>query len=85
MNKYLYQFTDISIKHRLDLFDKLIVSILCYGADVWGLIQAPAIERVHLRFFLKTILRVKTSTPNDLVYAELGRQISNITIVTDNQ
>ena len=47
--------------------------ILCYGADVWGFIQAPAIERVHLRF-LKTILRVKTSTPNDLVYAELGRQ-----------
>ena len=73
MNKYLYKFTDISIKHRLDLFDKLIVPILCYGADVWGFIQAPAIERVHLRF-LKTILRFKTSTPNDLVYAELGRQ-----------
>ena len=73
MNKYLYKFTDISIKHRLDRFDKLIVPILCYGADCWGFIQAPAIERVHLRF-LKTILRVKTSTPNDLVYAELGRQ-----------
>ena len=28
---------------------------------------------MHLRF-LKTILRVKTSTPNDLVYAELGTQ-----------
>ena len=28
---------------------------------------------MHLRF-LKTILRVKTSSPNDLVYAELGRQ-----------
>ena len=73
MNKYLYKFTDISIKHRLDLFDKLIVPILCYGADVGGFIQAPAIERVHLRF-LKTIFRVITSTPNDLVYAELGRQ-----------
>ena len=24
MNKHLYQFTDISIKHRLNLFDKLI-------------------------------------------------------------
>ena len=30
-------------------------------------------ERVHLRF-LKTILRVKTSTPNNLVFAELDRQ-----------
>ena len=73
MNTYFYQLTDISIKHRLDLFDKLIVPILCYGTDVWGSIQASATERVHLRF-LKTILRVKTSTPNDLVYAELGRQ-----------
>ena len=43
MNNFLYQFTDISIKHRLDLFDKLIVPILCYGADVWGFIQAPVI------------------------------------------
>ena len=74
MNKYLYQFTDISIKHRLDLFDKLIVPIICYGADVCGFIQAQAIKRVHLRF-LKTILRVKTSTPKNLVYAELCRQI----------
>ena len=52
MNKFLYQFTDVSIKHRLDLFGKLIV-LICYGADVWGLIQALAIERVFLRF-LKT-------------------------------
>ena len=51
MNTYLYQFTDISIKHRLDLFDKLIVPILCCGADVSGFIQAPAIERVNLPFF----------------------------------
>ena len=81
MNKYLYQLTNISIKHGVDILDKLIVSILCYGADVWRFIQAPAIERVHLRFF-KTILRVETSTTNDLVYAELGRQISNKTIGT---
>ena len=30
MNKYLYQFNDISIKHRLYLFDKLIVPILFF-------------------------------------------------------
>ena len=69
MNKYLYQFTDISIKHRLDLFDKLIVPILCLG------IYTGACNRTTSAFaFLKTILRVKTSTQNDLVYVELGRQ-----------
>ena len=31
---HLYQFTDISIKHRLDLFYKIKIPILCYGADV---------------------------------------------------
>lgn len=72
MNKYLYKFTDISLKHRIELFDKLISPILTYSAEVWGFIQAPAIERVHLKF-LKTILTVKTSTPNDFIYAELGR------------
>ena len=36
MKKKLYQFIDISIKNRLDVFDKLIDLIFCYGADVWG-------------------------------------------------
>ncbi|MCG8047974.1 MAG: reverse transcriptase family protein, partial [Candidatus Thiodiazotropha endolucinida] len=62
MNKYLYKFTDISIKHRLELFDKLIAPILGYSAEIWGFIKAPAIERVHLQF-MKNILRVKTSPP----------------------
>ena len=61
MNKYSGKFTDISLKHRLELFGKLISPILTYSAEVWGFIQAPAIERVHLKF-LKTISTVKTST-----------------------
>ena len=61
MNKYLYKFSNISLKHRLELFDKLISPILTYSAEVWGFIQAPAIERVHLKF-LKTILTVKTDS-----------------------
>ena len=32
MNTFSYQLDDVSIKHRLDLFDNLIVPI-CYGAD----------------------------------------------------
>ena len=36
LNQYLYHFTDLSPNHILDLFDKLIRPILCYGAKVWG-------------------------------------------------
>jgi len=34
MNKYLYKFTNISVRHRLDLFDKLISHILNYASQV---------------------------------------------------
>ena len=36
LNKYLYKFTILSPRHKLDLFDKLILPILNYGSEVWG-------------------------------------------------
>ena len=72
LNSYLYKFTSILPKHKLDLFDKLIAPILNYSCEVWGFIQANAIERVHLQF-CKKLLGVKKSTQNDFVYGELGR------------
>ena len=34
--KYLYKFVNINVRHKLDLFDKLIEPILSYGSEVWG-------------------------------------------------
>ena len=51
----------------LDLFDKLIIHILCYGCEMWGFHPAPDIERVHLSF-LKRVLGVKKSSQNDFIY-----------------
>lgn len=73
LNKYLYKFTNITIKHRLELFDKLVLPILNYSAEVWGFIPAANIERIHTQF-LKKILNVKISTQNDFVYGEVGRK-----------
>jgi len=50
MNKYLYKFTDITVQHKLDLFDKRVSPILNYACDVWGFVKGNAIERVHLQF-----------------------------------
>ena len=72
LNKYLYKFTFLSPRHKLDLFDKLILPILNYGSEVWGFSQANAIERVHLQF-CKRLLGEKKTTQNDFVYGELGR------------
>lgn len=73
LNQYLYNFTDISPKHTLELFDKLIAPILMYGSEVWGFSKHVQQERVHLQF-CKKLLGVKRSTQNDFVYGELGRE-----------
>ena len=72
LNKYLYEFTYNTPKHKLELFDKLITPILNYGCEVLGFRLANVIERVHLQI-CKRLLAVKKSTQNDFVYGELGR------------
>ena len=61
LNKYLFQFTQLSPKHILELFDKLIKPILHYGSEIWGFLNANVIERVHLRF-CKNLLGKKVYT-----------------------
>lgn len=56
----------------LRLFDRLVGPVLFYACEVWGFHQAPAVERVHLKF-CKWLLKVKRSTCNEMVYGELGR------------
>ena len=72
MNKYLYKFTNLTVKHRLELFDKLVSPILNYGSEIWGFHCGKAIERIQLQF-CKHLLGVKNNTQNDFVYGELGR------------
>ena len=56
---------------RIQLFNTVVAPILNYGSEVWGLRTAEPIEKFH-RSFLKSVLRVKNSTPNCFVYGELG-------------
>ncbi len=46
--------------------------ILLYGSEVWGFENIIDIERIHLQF-CKNILHLRKSTPNYMVYGELGR------------
>jgi len=50
INKYLLKFTSLSVQHRLDLFEKLIIPNLNYGSQVWGFDHGTCIERFILNF-----------------------------------
>ena len=54
------------------LFDTYVSCVLNYTCEVWGLYKSVAIEKVYLEY-LKRISKVKQSTPNMMVYSELGR------------
>ncbi|XP_071104288.1 uncharacterized protein [Haliotis cracherodii] len=63
---------EIPIDCQLKLFDQLVQPVLLYGSEVWGFENTVVIERVHLKF-CKYILKLKQSTPDYMVYGELGR------------
>ena len=56
------------------LFDTLVLPILSYGVEVWGVKSSlgEAAELLH-RSFLKSLLGIWKSTSNEIVLAELGR------------
>jgi hypothetical protein len=49
----------------------MIVPILCYDSEVWGIENLKCIDQFHLKFY-KIILNLKQSTPNCMIYGKLG-------------
>ena len=70
---------NLSIECQIELFDKIVKPILIYGSEVWGFGNNSVIERVHMKF-CKLLLKVKNSTPNFMIYGELGRYSLEIDI-----
>jgi len=48
MNKQFNNFTNLTVKHRIDLYDKLIYPILSYCSEVWDLLRVHRLrESAH--------------------------------------
>ncbi|XP_063436930.1 uncharacterized protein LOC134718363 [Mytilus trossulus] len=73
----------LSISCQLDLFDKLVKPVLLYGCEIWGFGNNDILERVHLKF-CKLLLHLKSSTPNCVIYGELGRYPISLDIKDDH-
>ena len=63
---------NIPVDLQLKLFDSLVSPVLLYASEVWGFEKLDDVEKVHLQF-CKNILKIRSSTPNYMVYGELGR------------
>jgi hypothetical protein len=63
---------------KCSLFDSLVSSVMSYGSDMWGVdflkssSEFMELEVMH-RSFLKRILHLRSSVPNEVVMIELGR------------
>ncbi|XP_053386465.1 uncharacterized protein LOC128550759 [Mercenaria mercenaria] len=68
----LFTRVHIDVKTKLSLFDTMVVPILTYCSEVWGIYDFKEIDKLHIKF-CKTILGVRQQTPNLAVYGELGR------------
>ena len=64
---------------RTQLFETLAITVLLYGAEVWGLNQGETIEKLQLKFFKRT-LGVSQNTPNYAVRLEAARINTIVTI-----
>ena len=62
---------NLSVSCQYDLFHKIVTPILLYGCEIWGHVNTDLIERLHLKF-CELLLCLKKSTPNFMVYGELG-------------
>ena len=72
---------NLPIDCQLKLFDQTVVPILLYGCEIFGFENIYAIEKIHLQF-LKSIFKLKKSTPNVMVYGEFGRYPLEILVKT---
>ena len=56
---------------QLHLFDSMITPIVLYGSEVWGCENVDINNHFYLKY-CRSLLDVKHTTPNIMVYGELG-------------
>ena len=65
----------------IELFDKTVTPVLLYGCETWGFQTLDIIDKLQLKFY-KFILKLRQSTPSQMVYGETGKFPISILIKT---
>ena len=62
-----------------ELFDRMVVPVLLYGCEIWGLSYIQYLENFHKKF-MKHLLHISKYSANCMAYGELGRMPLSILI-----
>ena len=62
----------VPIDCQIDIFEKTIEPILLYGSEMWGFENTAIIDNFYLKS-LKQLLGLRKTTPNYMIYGELGK------------
>jgi hypothetical protein len=62
----------MDLKTKLEIFDHMIVPILLYGAEVWGIYGLKQIDKIQIKFY-KYILGIHPKAMNMAVLGEFGK------------
>lgn len=69
--KSLLSNKNISSSTKYRLFDAAVRSIMCYAAEVWGIMMFDEVEAL-LRYFIKKMFRLPLNTPTYMIHIETG-------------
>jgi hypothetical protein len=81
--KKILRQNNLSPMHQFNIYDKMVVPIITYGAEIWcgdllkkiqrnDTIDCIPAEKIH-RHYIKTVLGVHKKASNDAIMAETGR------------
>ena len=62
---------NLPVDLSIDLFEKMVIPTLIYGAEIWGFGNLLSLERIQLKF-AKYLLKLKRNTANKMIYGETG-------------
>ena len=81
MRNVFNTFKKLPVNLAFKVFDIKIKPLVLYGSQVWGIGYYECIEKLQIQFY-KSILRLKSSTPMQMVLGEVGKFPNNICIKT---
>ena len=75
---------DLIPKIQIELFQKLVLLIVLFGAKIWAYEDFEKIDKFYLRF-LRYVLKLNTSTPISMILVKRGNPHLNLRLIQNGR